>query len=126
MQIVIEIPEDSYKATCNGYMLPQDVENVVQGIKNGTPLPKGHGRLVDVKEILDAYENSYKGTHADDLAAFLSDYVQTVVPADKEKINPYEKCKTCGQNRESCCGCPDVLKLEQKIRGTQNDRDISR
>ena len=38
MQIVIDIPEDSYKATCNGCMLPPDVENVVQGIKNGTPL----------------------------------------------------------------------------------------
>ena len=38
MQILIEISEDSYKATCNGHMLPPDVENVVQGIKNGTPL----------------------------------------------------------------------------------------
>ena len=38
MQILIEISEDSYKATCNGNMLPPDVENVVQGIKNGTPL----------------------------------------------------------------------------------------
>ena len=38
MQILIEISEDSYKATCNGHMLPTDVENVVQGIKNGTPL----------------------------------------------------------------------------------------
>lgn len=33
---------------------------------------------------------------------------------DKEEINPYEKCKTCGQNRESCCGCPEVLELERK------------
>jgi len=32
---------------------------------------------------------------------------------DKKKINPYEKCKTCGQNQESCCGCPEVLKLER-------------
>ena len=38
VELVIKIPEDSYKATCNGHMLPPDVENVVQGIKNGTPL----------------------------------------------------------------------------------------
>lgn len=38
MKIVIDISEDSYKATCNGHMLPLDVENVVQGIKNGVPL----------------------------------------------------------------------------------------
>lgn len=52
MQILIDIPEESYKATCNGCMLPPDVENVVQGIKNGTPLPKGHGRLIDENYLL--------------------------------------------------------------------------
>ena len=50
IELVIKIPEDSYKATCNGWMLPPDVENVVQGIKNGTPLPKGHGRLIILSE----------------------------------------------------------------------------
>lgn len=38
IELVIKISEDSYKATCNGWMLPPDVENIVQGIKNGTPL----------------------------------------------------------------------------------------
>ena len=51
IKLVINISEDSYKATCNGYMLPSDVENVVQGIKNGIPLPKGHGRLIDDERI---------------------------------------------------------------------------
>ena len=50
MQIVIDIPEETYKATCNGCMLPPDVENVVRGIKNGTPLPKVHGRLMILSE----------------------------------------------------------------------------
>ena len=40
IELVIKISEDAYKATCNGCMLPPDVENVVQAIKNGTPLPK--------------------------------------------------------------------------------------
>lgn len=38
MKLIIEIPEDSYEATCNEYMLPPDVKNVVEAIKNGTPL----------------------------------------------------------------------------------------
>lgn len=38
MEILIKISEDSYKATCNGCMLPPDVENVVNAIKNGKPL----------------------------------------------------------------------------------------
>ena len=45
MKIVIDIPEDTYKAICNGCMLPPDVKNVVRGIKNGISLPKGHGRI---------------------------------------------------------------------------------
>lgn len=40
IELVIKIPEDSYKATCDGCMLPTDVKNVVQGIKNGTPQPE--------------------------------------------------------------------------------------
>lgn len=35
MQIMINISEDTYKATCNECMLPPDVENVVNAIKNG-------------------------------------------------------------------------------------------
>ena len=52
IELVIKISEDSYNATCNGCMLPPDVENVVQGIKNGTPLPKGHGAIVDLKQVI--------------------------------------------------------------------------
>lgn len=36
MYIVIKISDDAYKATCNGCMLPPYVENIVQGIKQGT------------------------------------------------------------------------------------------
>ena len=57
IELVIKISEDSWKATCNGHMLPPDVENVVQGIKNGTPLPKGHGRLKDEDEIIKAIQD---------------------------------------------------------------------
>lgn len=41
MWIAIKISEDSYKAVCNGCMLPPNVEEVVQGIKNGTVFPEG-------------------------------------------------------------------------------------
>ena len=54
IELVIKMPEESYKATCNGCMLPPDVENVVRGIKNGTPLPKGHGDLIDRSKIYKA------------------------------------------------------------------------
>lgn len=85
VELVIKIPEESYKATCNGYMLPSDVENVVQGIKNGTPLPKGHGNLIDVNELLISErpkgitDDVWKESH---IYKLLSN-VQTIVEADK-------------------------------------------
>ena len=61
IELVIKIPEDSYKATCNGCMLPPDVENVVNAIRNGTLLPKGHGELKDVDIIHKEIERLQSG-----------------------------------------------------------------
>lgn len=51
MKLIIDILEDTYTSTCNGCMLPPDVKNVVNAIKNGMPLPKEHGRIVDIGKI---------------------------------------------------------------------------
>lgn len=50
VELVIKISKDSYEATCNGHMLPPDVDNVVNAIKQGTPLPEHHGRLMILSE----------------------------------------------------------------------------
>jgi hypothetical protein len=43
MQIVIDIPEETYE-----YWKNHSHEYVLaEAIKNGTPLPKGHGKLID-------------------------------------------------------------------------------
>ena len=82
IELVIKISEDSYKATCNGCMLPPDVENVVQGIINGTLLSKGHGRLIDADEI--QFENAEFDTYGDYSRAFDAiDYAPTIIEADK-------------------------------------------
>lgn len=49
MQIVIDIPDRKYKdiMTNNGYTIGQ----LANYIKNGTPLPKGHGRIKDLDKI---------------------------------------------------------------------------
>ena len=50
MQIVIDIPEETYK----GIMLGKWNDNgLAFYVKDGTPLPKGHGRLIDVNDLLD-------------------------------------------------------------------------
>jgi hypothetical protein len=51
MQIVIEIPEETYEYILNGSETSIDESNVVTAVRNGMPLPKGHGRLKDIDEI---------------------------------------------------------------------------
>lgn len=52
IELVIKIPEEIYKAS---QIIDVEYEDVVQipleVIKNSTPLPKGHGRIVDISQI---------------------------------------------------------------------------
>jgi hypothetical protein len=85
IELVIKIPEDSYRSTCNGSMLPPDVKSVVQGIKNGTPLPKGHGRIADMDEAIKCIED-VEGEDAI-WAVNLIEWAcskRTIIEADKE------------------------------------------
>lgn len=69
MQIVINIPE---KLACEGFerSFTEEEKNVfIKAIGNGTPLPKGHGRLIDA------------GVLAVALAQI--DWADTIVEADK-------------------------------------------
>ena len=47
MQIVIDIPEVFYEY-CKAQ---KDAAEIQLAIKNGTPLPKGHGRLIDADAL---------------------------------------------------------------------------
>ena len=53
MKIVIEIPEEKYQwiKEHRGRTDYQTTEMLYKRIRNGVPLPKGHGRLKDEKEI---------------------------------------------------------------------------
>lgn len=55
MQIVIDIPEDRYNEIWEVGFIPDDYfyRNIIKVIKNGTPLPKGHGRKFE--EIVVEY-----------------------------------------------------------------------
>jgi len=45
MQIVIDIPEEDYE-----YIKSHNKDGLYNAILNGTPLPKGHGRLIILSE----------------------------------------------------------------------------
>jgi hypothetical protein len=58
MELIINIPEDIYKAS---QIIDVKYEDVIQipleVIKNGTPLPKGHGDLKDMNDL--CYKSRY-------------------------------------------------------------------
>lgn len=72
MQIVIDIPDRIYKIVQNRMLNITDAKILENALKNGTPLPKGHGRLIDADDITD-FEGHYITTDA-----------PTIVEADKE------------------------------------------
>lgn len=86
MKLVIEIDEDTYRymqSRCK-YQNKGDkglskFEEVGVAIKNGTPLPKGHGRLVDFSEVLIKLMQYYDG---DKTIGQCLDEVNTIIEAD--------------------------------------------
>ena len=97
IELVIKIPEDSYKATCNGWMLPSDVENVIQGIKKGTPLPKERGRLIDADSAskdINAFQDAF-AIYTDNMGKYnIVCAAPTVIEADKAESEVRDERKT--------------------------------
>ena len=52
MKLIIDIPEEKYKTIQEGMYCGMLDADLYRDIKNGIPLPKGHGRLIDA----DAFE----------------------------------------------------------------------
>ena len=55
MKLVIDIPKTLYKSIPKdksdiGYMDMSDWQKIINIVKNGIPLPKGHGRLIILSE----------------------------------------------------------------------------
>ena len=86
MQIVIDIPEDVYGKLLEEQQLPNRI-NLEYYISHGTPLPKGHGRLIDVDAITkdfntfqDSFVINMDGRGFKGIACI----APTIIEADKE------------------------------------------
>lgn len=90
IELVIKIPENTYRQiqalARNGYFEHDICGNSMRRIANGTPLPKGHKRLIEdnfeVGPIFDKDGNrvGYKYITQEDL-----NNAQTIIEADKEQ-----------------------------------------
>lgn len=100
IEVVIKIPK-SMKDMCEWHqdgicdLVDIETDILAEAIKNGTVLPKGHGRLIDadelIKELKDhKYSNTFCLEHNIDwsidlgMAILLTNDAQTMVKADKE------------------------------------------
>lgn len=96
MQIVIDIDEEVFNSVKMGMRYTDDVKNIMAQIENSTPLPKGHGRLIDanvlIKDmknginaglLIDGYEE-YTNINSVDDCVFCVECADTVLETDKE------------------------------------------
>ena len=80
MQIVIDVSEDAYNyIKANGARIPY--YKLTDVIKNGTPLPENHGRLIDADELKTAFPCG-ESVRTECVRATI-DYATTIIEADK-------------------------------------------
>ena len=63
MKVVIEIPDEIYQVLKNHYKNRTGVLVTHEAIANGTPLPKGHGRLIDADALRKSFQESIDECH---------------------------------------------------------------
>ena len=87
MQIVIDIPEEMYEVYHKAppKLGDRGLDSIVQAIANGTPLPKGHGRLVDADSMKTMKNIQSANFNAVELIRLWIDKQDTVVEADKNE-----------------------------------------
>ena len=79
MQVVINIPDEAY-ALLKSKPVSDNIAECI--IANGTPLPKGHGRLIDA----DTYRKDMMNSREFNFFKIL-DMQTTIVAADMESDN---------------------------------------
>ena len=77
IELVIKIPEEMYQNVLNGTYCG----TLYEELKNGTPLPKGHGRLINESEVI---KSLFDFTNCKKSIGMCIDNVPTIIEADKE------------------------------------------
>ena len=79
IELVIKIPEKVYKSILDINALGCGVSDIKNIIRNGTPLPKCHGRLIDADAL------NFNADYNEPLISKRDfDFAPTIIEADKE------------------------------------------
>lgn len=86
MQIVIDISENTYNLIAKGEENRDFVykSDLMRAILEGTLLPKGHGRLVDISEYEEYFNTAISYDDGDAIHLVYTNNIPTIIDADKE------------------------------------------
>ena len=87
MRIIIDIDKNVYtRLFDNGtdFYDTDDILAMAKAIRKGTPLPKGHGRILDEKDILDTENNDGGWYDLVDMPEYIAG-VEAIIEADNER-----------------------------------------
>ena len=85
IELVIKIPEEMYQNVLNGTYCG----TLYEELKNGTPLPKGHGRLIDADAVTKDF-NTFQDSFVINMADLgrgkisIGCLAPTIIKADQE------------------------------------------
>lgn len=87
IELVIRIDEEDYKImkhniAVNNPLCPLSQEEMVSKVAKGTPLPKGHGRLIDADDYISKHEEC--GWLNDIAINEFNAITPTIIESDKE------------------------------------------
>ena len=89
MKLIIDIPEEVYKRMTNGDL---PIYMAYKYVKNGAPLPEGHGRLIDADDAISKICGGSCGCHFEEcgydkpcFSVTRIESAQTIIEADKEE-----------------------------------------
>ena len=87
MELVIKIDDETYKEIKKSNTIKEHLNKVDWSIRNGTPLPAGHGRLIDVNALLASLEKDKREAFTKHqvwlmVSVYNKNNVPTVIEAD--------------------------------------------
>ena len=83
MQIVIDIPNWLYNAIIE-HREPVYSQSLGDAVRDGTALPKGHGDLIDRKDLIEDFKDSKKISFAERMdISCIVDHAQTIIESEE-------------------------------------------
>lgn len=94
IELVIKIPEEAYKLLKNEGVDWLGAEHILNAVANGTPLPKGHGELKDVTNLMRGLYTDMKTIEetfmSSDVYKMINEECPTIIEADNAESEDKE------------------------------------